>query len=123
MTTFPLSTPNGRTLTLGDKPQLTYAGVSGATVKFLQGVNFVQQTLELVYNSLSESEIQSLYTHYNDQQSNLLPFDLPLGVWSGYSSVPVSAVDYKWRYAAPFQVSPSSVNRFSVTVELESVID
>jgi hypothetical protein len=123
MTTFPLSTPNGRTLTLGDKPQFTYVGTSGATVKFLQGAKFVQQSLTLVYNSLNETEIQALYSHYNDQESRLLPFDLPLSIWSGYSAVPVSALDYKWRYATAFQVSPSGVNRFSVTVELESVID
>lgn len=121
MATYPALTPNGRNLSFGNYPQLEYVGTSGVSTRFLQGTLRVGQRLTLVYNSLSETDINQIYSHYDGQQGTLLSFTLPAAVWAGYSSVPISAVDYEWRYAAPLTIGTSGVNRFTVTVELESV--
>jgi len=122
MATFPAITPNARTLTFGDYPQLEYSGPSGASVRFLQNTTRVRQRLILVFNSLTESQITSILDHYNGQEGSLIPFDLPAETWAGYATVPVSTVDYNWRYASAFSIEPSAVRRFSVSIELESVI-
>lgn len=121
MATFPALKPNARTLDLGNYPQLEYVGTSGVSTRFLQGTLRVTQRLVLVYNSLAEADINSIYTHYDGQQGTLIPFTLPAAVWAGYDSVPISAVDYEWRYAGPLTIDTSGFNRFTVTVELESV--
>lgn len=120
MATFPALTPNGRTLGLGNYPQLSHSSASGVSVRFLQGVKRIGQKLTLEYKALTETQINLIYTHYEGQEATLIPFDLPSAVWSGYSSVPISAVDYKWRYESPFSVEPIGQNRFNVTIELVS---
>jgi hypothetical protein len=122
MATFPALTPNARSLSLGDYPQAAYTGPSGASVRFLQNTKRIKQTLVLTYKSLTETQINLLFSHYETQNGSLVPFDLPSEVWAGYDSTPISSVDYEWRYAASFSVEPSTFNRFDVTINLESVI-
>jgi hypothetical protein len=123
MATFPALTPNARTFVLGNFPQIEYVGTSGVSTRFLYNTGYADSyKLTLVYNSLAEADINSLYNHYDGQQGSLIPFILPAAVWAGYDSVPVSALDYEWRYASPLAIEPSGVNRFSTTVELETVL-
>lgn len=120
MATFPALTPNTRSVTFGDYPQLIHVGSSGASVRFLQGTKRVNQKLTLGYNSILESELQLIYDHYGTQEGSLVAFDLPSVIWAGYSAVPISAADYEWRYEGTFQVSPSVPGRFNLTVTLVS---
>jgi hypothetical protein len=122
MTTFPAIKPNGRSLSLGDTPQSVFAGPSGVGVRFQFGQKRATQRLGLSYVSLSESQINLFYTHYEFQLGVLLSFELPAVVWDGYTTIPVDPLEYNWRYATTFQVEAVNVNRFSLSVELESVI-
>ena len=123
MATFPALKPNTRNFTLGNFPQIEYVGTSGVSTRFLYNTNFGNAyKLTLGYVSLSEANITQLYTHYDGQQGSLISFPLPSVIWTGYTTVPVSAVDYEWRYASPLTIEPSGVNRFSTTVDLESVL-
>jgi hypothetical protein len=122
MTTFPAIAPNSRQLSLGDTPQQIYTGPSGVGVRFLFGQKRVFHSLSLSYVAISESEISLFYNHYNLQEGSLFDFDLPLIVWKGYSAVPVNPAEYNWRYAGEFQVEAYSLNRFNLSIELESVI-
>lgn len=122
MATFPALKPNGRSLGLGNTPQLEYAAVSGANVRFLQGIKQVDQTLTLTYNSISESDLYLIYNHYEGQQGSLLSFALPAVIWSGYTAVPVSNVDYQWRYVGGLSVTPTVPGRFSLEVTLQSEV-
>lgn len=123
MATFPTLTPNARKFTLGNFPQIEYVGTSGVSTRFLYNSNYATSyALTLVYTSLDETNINSLYNHYDGQQGSLIPFALPAAVWAGYSTVPVNALDYEWRYTSPLTITPSGVNRFSTTVELASVL-
>jgi len=122
MATFPAIKPNTRSLTLGDYPQSSYVGPSGVGVRFLQNTKRVQHKLSLFYNSISEANVNLILNHYSGQEGTLIPFDLPAEVWTGYNTIPVSTVDYEWRYASAFSVEPNTPGRFNVNIELESVI-
>ena len=120
MATFPALTPNARSLSLGNYPQLEYTGVSGGSIRFLQNTLRVAQTLTLTYNAITEADLYLIRDHFETQQGTLIPFDLPAAVWAGYSTVPISQVDYEWRYAGTFSVEPNTPGRFNVEVQLES---
>lgn len=122
MATFPALKPNSRSLSLGNTPQLEYNAVSGANVRFLQGTKRINQTLKLTYNSITESDLYLIYNHYEVQQGSLLSFPLPSVIWSGYTTIPVSTVDYQWRYEGSFTVAPTTPGRFSLEITLQSAI-
>ena len=122
MATFPALKPNSRALSLGNTPQLEYTAVSGVNVRFLQGIKRVDQLLTLTYNSISEPDVYLIYDHYDVQQGSLLSFPLPAIIWFGYTTVPISSVDYEWRYAGTFSVTPTVPGRFSLEVTLQSAI-
>jgi hypothetical protein len=122
MTTLPSIKPNSRELTLGDIPQQSYIGPSGVGVRFVQGSKRVVHTLVLSYVALTEAQLSQFYSHYEDQEGSLIDFDVPSTLWAGYTAAPVNPADYNWRYAGAFQVETAGVNRFNITIELESVI-
>jgi hypothetical protein len=118
MATFPAIEPSTRALTFGDYPQLTYEGVSGGNVRFLQGSKRISQILSIGYQYLSEADAKLILDHYSGQEGTLLAFDLPLAVWAGYSSPPINSIDYEWRYAGPFEVAIPAPLRYNMTIEL-----
>ena len=124
MADFPSLTPNARSLSLGNYPQEEYVGPSGVAVRFLfNETKRIAQVLTLTFNALTETQANSITDHYSGQQGTLIPFDLPSTVWVGYSSVPISASDYQWRYASSFTVDRAQmVGRFNIEVTLESVV-
>jgi len=124
MATFPSLIPSARTLSLGDVPQVTHAAASGANVRFRYGTDRAEQTLVLEFRALLESDLRLISDHFEGQEGTLIPFALPSEVWLGYTSRPISANDYDWRYASTFSVTTSSAApaRFDVAVELISVV-
>lgn len=122
MATFPLLTPNSRSLDLGNYPQVVHVAVSGINLRFLQGSKRTNQILTLGYSNITETDLQLIYTHYETQEGTLVPFDLPAAVWEGYASVPISAVDYNWRYAGTIAVDTGAPLRYNVSVQLVSVV-
>ena len=122
MATFHSLTPNSRSLDLGDYPQVVHVAVSGINLRFLQGSKRINQILTLGYSQITETDLQLIYTHYETQEGTLVAFDLPAAVWEGYASVPISAVDYNWRYAGTIAVDTGSPLRYNVNVQLVSVV-
>lgn len=122
MATFPALTPNSRALNLGNYPQVVHVAASGINLRFLQGSKRINQILTLGYSNITETDLQLIYTHFETQEGTLIPFDLPAAVWSGYASVPISAVDYNWRYAGTIAVDTGSPLRYNVSVQLLSVV-
>jgi len=121
MTTFPSLEPETRALIYGDYPQNVHEGLSGGNVRFKVGAKRIAQRLTITYEYLTETEAQTLLTHYNGQNGSIVPFDLSSSVWAGYSTPPVSSSSYQWRYAQSFQISISSPNRYSTSIEFISV--
>lgn len=124
MADFPALTPNARSLSLGNYPQDQYAGPSGVAVRFLYNqTKRIGQRLSLTFTALTEAQVNSVTDHYAGQEGSLIPFDLPSTIWTGYSSVPVSASDYQWKYASTFSVDTAEIpGRFNIEVTLESVL-
>jgi hypothetical protein len=122
MTTFPAIKPNTRAITLGDTSQLEFRASSRSFVRFLTGSKRIGHTLSFSYESIAENEYFEIFNHYNLVQGGLIPFALPAVIWEGYSTVPVDPAEYSWKYAAPLQINTSGPGRFSVSVQLESVI-
>tara|TARA_A100001201_G_scaffold112481_1_gene96328 strand:+ start:1037 stop:1408 length:372 start_codon:yes stop_codon:yes gene_type:complete len=122
MATFPALEPTTRAVSLGDTPQQSYEGTSGDLVAFRHGADRVNQVLTLGYEYLTESEARQIINHYKGQQGFIISFDLPSIIWSGYTTVPIPAADYEWRYTQEPAVGISSPLRYSVTIVLESVI-
>ena len=121
MANFPSLRPRTRALTLGDIPQQQYIGTSGGEVRFKQGTSYIAQRLTIGYELITESESQQIIDHYAGQQGSLLPFDLPAVIWDGYTTVPVSSVNYQWRYTGPFTVDIAAPRRYNITIELETI--
>ena len=121
MSTFPSLEPETRALVYGDYPQNVHEGLSGGNVRFKVGAKRIAQRLTITYEYLTETEAQTLLTHYNGQNGSIEPFDLASSVWAGYSTPPVSSSSYKWRYNSAFQISLSSPTRYSTSIELITV--
>lgn len=121
MATFPALRPRTRSLTLGDTPQLEYAGPSGGLVRFKQGTAYIAQRLSLGYEYITESESQQILDHYAGQQGSMIPFDVPAIVWDGYTAAPVDSASYQWRYVGPAEVGIASPKRYNLSIELETV--
>lgn len=124
MADFPSITPNARSLSLGNFSQGEYVGPSGVEFRVLyNNTKRVQQILTLTFNAITETQASSITDHYSGQQGSLISFALPSVIWSGYSSVPISASDYQWRYSGGFSVERAAVTgRFNIQVTLESSI-
>ena len=121
MTTFPSLEPDTRSLDYGDYPQNVHEGLSGGDVRFKLGSKRVEQILTITYQYLTETQAQTLLTHFNGQNGTIESFDLSSQIWSGYSTPPVSSSSYKWRYSKPFTISISAPKRYSTSIELVSV--
>lgn len=121
MADFPAIEPTTRALTLGDYPQMVHQGASGGEVRFKQGSDRITQVISLGYEYLSETEVQQLLDHFETQQGSLIAFDLPSIIWATYSTPPISAAVYQWRYVGGFDIGLAAPLRYNVTIELETV--
>ncbi len=120
MADFPAITPNKRSFGLGNNPQGEYVSPDGVGVRFLySSTKRITQTLQLGYIALTETQVTLITDHFAGQQGSLIAFDLPAAIWSGYSTVPVSASNYQWRYSDTFSVESAGVDgRFNVQIDL-----
>ncbi len=79
----------------------------------------MQQTLNLGYTNLTETQLNLIKDHFIGRQGTFDIFFLSAEVWNGYTTPPVALVDaYAWRYAGPPSISDGIVGRWSVDVEL-----
>ena len=121
MTTFPSIEPLKTSLSYGDYPQSVFEGLSGANVRFKLGNKRVDQILVIEYEHLTETQAQTLLTHFSGQNGSIVPFDLSSIIWSAWSTPPVSSSNYKWRYNKQLEVNLSAPNRYAISIELISV--
>lgn len=116
---FPALVPSARTYVPGNVPQVRQVALSGSSVAYRQGNRRVEQTLQLVFNNISEADLNLIKTHYIAQDGSYGIFFLPVEIWNGYASPPVGIIaDYAWRYASPPVITDGSCDLWSVEVEL-----
>jgi len=122
MATFPAIIPTTRLYTQGDFPGSIQASSSGVTTGFRRGNRRINQTLQLTFDNLTETQVNLIRTHYDGQNGSFEIFYLSSSTWSGYTTPPVSLVtDFAWLYATPPTISDGIVSKWNVEVELVSV--
>ena len=95
--------------------------LSGATVGYRQGNRRVNQTLSLTFGYLTESQMNSIVSHYIAANGTYDIFFLSSEVWGDFTSPPVPPIgDIAWRYAGAPSIEDVSFDRFTVEVELVS---
>ena len=122
MATFPTIIPTTRLYTQGDFPSAIQSSSSGATTGFRRGNRRINQTLQLTFDNLSETQVNLIRTHYDGQSGSFEIFYLSSSTWNGYTSPPVALVsDFAWLYANAPTISDGIVSKWNVEIELVSV--
>ena len=122
MATFPSIIPTTRLYTQGDFPSAIQSSSSGATTGFRRGNRRINQTFQLTYDNLTETQVNLIRTHYDGQTEQDKIFYLSSSTWSGYTSPPVALVsDFAWLYATPPTISDGITSKWNVEIELVSV--
>tara|TARA_Y100000768_G_scaffold152663_2_gene114094 strand:+ start:13364 stop:13864 length:501 start_codon:yes stop_codon:yes gene_type:complete len=122
MATFPSIVPTTRLYTPGDFPSAIQQSSDGTTTGFRRGNRRINQTLQLSFDNLTESQVTDIRTHYDGQNGSFEIFFLSSTTWSGYNSPPVALVsDFAWLYATPPTISDGITSKWNVEIELVSV--
>ena len=122
MATFPSLTPTTRLYTQGDFPSAIQSSSSGATTGFRRGNRRINQTLQLTFDNLTETQVNLIRTHYDGQNGSFEIFYLSSSTWNGYTTPPVALVsDFAWLYATPPTISDGITSKWNVEIELVSV--
>lgn len=122
MATFPSLTPTTRLYTQGDFPSAIQSSSSGATTGFRRGNRRINQTLQLTFDNLTETQVNLIRTHYDGQNGSFEIFYLSSSTWNGYTTPPVALVsDFAWLYAAAPTISDGITSKWNVEIELVSV--
>ena len=122
MATFPAIITTTSLYTQGDFPSAIQASSSGATTGFRRGNRRINQTLQLTFDNLTETQVNLISTHYDGQNGSFKIFYLSSSTWSGYTTPPVALVsDFAWLYATPPTISDGITSKWNVEVELVSV--
>ena len=122
MANFPSITPSARLYTQGNFPSAIQASSSGVTTGFRRGNRRINQTLQLSFNNLTESQVTQIRNHFDGQNGSFSIFYLSAEVWAGYTTPPVPLVsDFAWLYANAPTISDGIVSKWNVEIELISV--
>ena len=122
MATFPSIVPTTRLYTPGDFPSAIQQSADGTTTGFRRGNRRINQTLQLSFENLTESQVTDIRTHYDGQNGSFEIFFLSSTTWTGYNSPPVALVsDFAWLYATPPTISDGITSKWNVEIELVSV--
>tara|TARA_R100001510_G_scaffold25977_1_gene22825 strand:- start:2495 stop:2995 length:501 start_codon:yes stop_codon:yes gene_type:complete len=122
MATFPSIVPTTRLYTPGDFPSAIQQSSDGTTTGFRRGNRRINQTLQLSFDNLTESQVTDIRTHYDGQNGSFEIFFLSSTTWNGYNSPPVALVsDFAWLYATPPTISDGITSKWNVEIELVSV--
>ena len=122
MATFPSLTPTTRLYTPGDFPSAIQSSSSGTTTGFRRGNRRINQTLQLTFDNLTETQVNLIRTHYDGQSGSFEIFYLSSSTWNGYTSPPVALVsDFAWLYANAPTISDGIVSKWNVEIKLVSV--
>lgn len=122
MANFPSITPSTRLYTQGNFPSAIQSSSTGVTTGFRRGNRRINQTLQLSFNNLTESQVTQIRNHYDGQNGSFSIFYLSAEVWAGYTTPPVALVsDFAWLYANAPTISDGIVSKWNIEIELISV--
>ena len=122
MATFPSIVPTTRLYIPGDFPSAIQQSSNGTTTGFRRGNRRINQTLQLSFDNLTESQVTDIRNHYDGQNGSFEIFFLSSSIWSGYNSPPVALVsDFGYLYATAPTISDGITSKWNVEIELVTV--
>lgn len=119
MAAFPALMPLRRAWEFSKFPTLDYESITGNTISFEFGATPSDQPLTLIYELISEAEMQQLRDHYLEQQS-VHPFTLSPVVMAGYAN-PVIDPNTQWLYDGEPEAELVAFDLYNCEVALRSV--
>jgi hypothetical protein len=122
MATFPSLAPNSRLYIPGSLPAAIQTSLSGKATAFRRGNRRIAQTLSMTFEYLTEANMALIKDHYIGQNGTFEIFFLSAEVWGDFVTPPIPLLsDFAWRYSSEITITDTSFDRFSVSVDLESV--
>ena len=122
MATFPSIAPNSRLYVPGSLPAVIATSLNGRATAFRRGNRRIAQTLSLTYKYLTEANMALIKDHYIGQNGTFEIFFLSAEVWGDFVTPPIPLLsDFAWKYSSEVTITDVSFDRFSVSVDLESV--
>ena len=122
MATFPSIAPNSRLYVPGSLPAVIATSLNGRATAFRRGNRRIAQTLSLTYEYLTEANMALIKDHYIGQNGTFEIFFLSAEVWGDFVTPPIPLLsDFAWKYSSEVTITDVSFDRFSVSVDLESV--
>lgn len=95
MTTYPTLVPNSINFDFGYL-NLTEVGTFAGPVRFRHSRRVSGNALRITYRGLTQTQVQQIRTHYNQNQGTHGYFSVPSDIWGGLTVVGTDAV---YRYA------------------------
>ena len=122
MAIFPSIVPSSQLYIRGDFPNVIQSSSSGVTTGFRRGNRRTDQTLQLSFTSLNETQVNLIRTHFDGQGGSFEMFFLSSSIWNGYTTPPVALVtDFGWLYNSPPIITDSLLtSKWDVQIELIS---
>lgn len=122
MATFPELMPVRREWEFPDFPSADFEGIGGSTISFEFGSTPTNLPLKLIYELISEAEMQQIRDHYLTQQS-VHPFRLPSIALAGYAETDdVFILNQLWLYDKELEEDQRNYDLYNCTVSLRSVL-
>ncbi len=122
MATFPSIIPTSRLYVQGDFPSAIQSSANGTTTGYRRGNRRINQTLQLSYENLTESQVTEFRTHFDNQNGGFEFFFLSASTWNGYTNSPVPLVtDFGWLYSSPPVISDGITSKWNIEIELQSI--
>lgn len=123
MDAFPALAPTTRIFSPGDVPNTVQVSLSGSRVAFRRGSRRVDQGLRLTFGYLEESQVELIRDHYFQAKGSYDIFFLPSEIWGDFTALPIpSPSNIAWRYDTSPEVTDSTYDRWSVSVDLVSYV-
>jgi hypothetical protein len=120
MAVFPVLMPVRREWEFPAFPTTDYEGTGGGTISFEFGSTPTDLPLTLVYELISEAEMQLIRDHYLGQQS-VHHFSLPDVVLAGYGELDDVFLQHQsWLYVDEPEEKPRNFDLFDVKINLRS---
>lgn len=122
MATFPSLKPSTRTFTPGRHPHSEISTLSGLQTRVRSSNVLLEQSLRLSFAALTEAEMLSIRNHYIGQQGRYLSFAIPSDLLTGTTTpANFTPANYSWIYASRPTITDIGLQRYEVTVEMETV--
>jgi hypothetical protein len=119
---FPSLTPSTRIFSLGNVPQSPQFTIAGQQINYRKGNRRIAQTLNLLFEYITESDMNLIKNHYFNSEGTYNIFFLSAEVWSGYIIPPIPLLcDFAWHYVSAPIINNVTCDKFSVEVNLESI--